>query len=167
MIIRRKRNDPLYFVSEDLSLSGEDIQPGIPRNFLTTLKAIDYKTPRIPLFTSLSDAISVYGMGGKDLKGVVLGVYRPRVLGEDYRIPVALDDCPESVVMEGQEIWSKVPIELTKIADIKIGDIEEIKKFRYGGKSLATKFSRVAEFKKYKWAEILPDWDKKGKTKKL
>lgn len=162
-----KRNKPLYWVSENLDLDQKEINPGIPRNFLTQGKSIDGKTKRIQLFDSLDDAISVYSLGGKNLEGVVLGVYRPRHIEEDRKIEPGQSNTPYSEILSGNEYWCLIPLEMIKIADIKIDKKTGDKSFRSGSRSLKTAFVKEGKLGKYTWTEILPEWDKKGKTKKL
>ena len=162
-----KRNKPLYWVSENLDLDQKEVSPGIPRNFLVQSKAIDGKTKRIQLFDSLDDAISVYSLGGKNLEGVVLGVYRPRHIREDNKIEPGLSNIPYSETLSGNEYWSLIPLEMIKIADIRIDKKTDDMSFRSGGRSLKAAFIKEGKLGKYSWTEILPGWDKKGKTKKL
>ena len=72
VILRKKPN--LFWVSENLGLDQYEVDPVVPINFLTQRKIIDWKTKRIQLYDSLSDAISVYSLGGKDISGMTLGV---------------------------------------------------------------------------------------------
>ena len=166
MIIQRK-SPPLYWVSENLGLDQECINPSIPRNFLVQDKAIDWKTRRVQLFDNLSDAISIYGIGKKNLEGAVLGVYRPKFIRKENKLDPGIENSPYSFALSGKEYWCLNPIDVVKIADIRIGKRVEEKSFRYGGKSLMTSFTKKNSLSVYSWEEILPDWDKKGKTRKL
>ena len=166
MIILRKKPN-LFWVSENLDLDKHDIEPGIPQNFLTQRKMIDGKTKRIQLYDSLSDAISVYSLGGKNLDGMTFGVYQPRYIREEYKLSPSLSDCPYSLVLEGKEYWCQIPLEMIKICDIKIGKKEGEKEFRVSDRTRKQSHMMKQKLGIYKWEEILPEWDKKGKTKKL
>lgn len=158
----------LFWVSDNGDLGEKEINPKIPQNFLVFEKAIDSKTPRILLYSNLTDAISVYGMGGGSLKGKTLSVYRPRFLHPSNRLSPTLSDSPYSLCLEGKEYWCLVPLEMIKVADIKIGKKIDSKNFRYGGsRVLKQSFTRIKTLPVYEWTEILPEWDKKGKTMKL
>ena len=158
----------LFWVSDNGDLGEKEINPKIPQNFLVSEKAVDWKTPRILLYSNLTDAISVYGMGGGSLKGKTLSVYRPRFLHPSNRLSPTLSDSPYSLCLEGKEYWCLVPLEMIKVADIKIGKNIDSKSFRYGSsRVLKQSFTRTKTLPVYEWTEILPEWDKKGKTMKL
>lgn len=158
----------LFWVSDNGDLGEKEINPKIPQNFLVSEKAVDWKTPRILLYSNLTDAISVYGMGGGSLKGKTISVYRPRFLHPSNRLSPTLSDSPYSLCLEGKEYWCLVPLEMIKVADIKIGKKIDSKNFRYGGsRVLKQSFTRIKTLPVYEWTEILPEWDKKGKTMKL
>lgn len=168
MIVRRKNNPSLWWISENLDLSGTFIEPAVPQNFMTSRKIIDHKTPRIVLYESLEDAISMYSFsGGKKVVGKILGVYRPRVVRPENRLEPSLSDCPYRDVLEGKEIWCLLPVILEKVADIKVDSVAAEKKFKTGLGN--TKASAVDTYKipQFRWTEVLPEWDIKGKTKKL
>lgn len=157
----------LFWVSENLNLDQKDVSPSVPKNFLTQKGIIDKKIKRILLYDSLDDAISVYSLGGKDLSGITLGVYRPRFLHRDNRIEPGLSNCPYALVLDGKEYWCLLSVEMIKIADIKIG--EKIGEKDFGASDRTRKQTHLGKNKLgiYSWSEILPEWDKKGKTMKL
>ncbi len=165
MIIKRTRD--VYWLSKDLGLDKKTLDPKVPKNFLVSGGGIDKTTKRIQLYDSLDDAISVYGLGGKNLSGEVLGVYKPKILRPSFRLSPALEDCPYRNTLDRNEYWCLIPIVLEKIADIRIDEKTETRKFRYGGRRQKAASVLSAELSRYSWTEILPEWDKKGKTKKL
>lgn len=161
------KNNDLYWLSLDGSLDTHEIYPAVPQNFLTRGGVIDKKTKRILLYTSLSDAISVLSLGRKNMSGITVSVYRPLNLPKSYRIEPSLSDCPYLLKLSGKEIWSLEPITLSKIADIKIGEKTGEKEFKYGDRTLKHSQTKTEKLGIYEWTEILPEWDKKGKTMKL
>ena len=167
MIVLRKNPKFYYWLSENLELENHTLEPKVPQNFLVSGKIIDHTTPRILLYDSLPDAISVYGLGKKNLEGLVLGVYRPKVWKRDFRLPSKLENCPYRDTLEGTEFWCCIPIVLEKIADIRIGKKTETRGYRYGGRKYRGASVLSAGLDRYAWEEILPEWDKKGKTRKL
>ena len=167
IILRRKNPKSLYWLSENLGLSEQPINPAVPQNFLVQRKCIDHKTQRILLYDSLDDAISVFGLGGRDLVGKTLGVYRPRGLRDENTLPTDLSQCPYRDILEGHEYWCLLPLRMEKIADIGVLGVSGERKFRYGLRNQKNAAVQESKLTKYSWKEILPEWDRKGKTKKL
>ena len=168
MIIKRQKGNSLWWISENLDLNGTFIEPAVPQNFMTSRKIIDHKMPRTVLYESLEDALSMYSCsGGKKVVGKVLGVYRPKVVRLENRLEPSLSDCPYRDVLEGKEIWCLLPVILEKVANIRVDSVAAEKKFKTGLGN--TKASAVDTYKipVFKWTEVLPEWDKKGKTRKL
>ena len=171
MLIKRNRKEikrigGYWWVSEDLGLDMKIIKPGVPKNILTQRQAIDTKTPRTLIYTSLDDAISVQSMGERKLTGMTLGVYK-FYLPPDEGITPELRQCPYRDTLDGEEVWLYRPWMCEKIADIKIGPEIEKRPWKYGNPSHAGSAVIKTHLSRYSWAEILPEWDKKGKTKKL
>jgi hypothetical protein len=167
MILLRKRSKPLYWLSENLGLSDKTLGPAVPQNFLTQRKIIDWKTPRILLYESVSDAIMVYGVGGRKLTGKTLGVYRPKWNRPENILDPTYENCPYRDTLDEPEHWCLVPMVMEKVADIKVGEIKEKREFKYGLRNQKNSAVSNSPLPKYSWTEILPEWDKKGKTKKL
>lgn len=161
------KSKTLYWISERQDLDTHEISPAVPQNFLTRGGVIDNKTKRILLYSSLPDAISVFSLGRKNMSGMTLSVYRPRFIPEKNKLTPSLSDSPYSLVLDGEEYWCLVELEMIKVADIKIGEKIGEKKFNYGSRILKHSFTRSETLGVYSWAEILPEWDKKGKTMKL
>ena len=167
MIVLRKNKPSLYWLSENLKLDGKPVDPAVPQNFLTQRGCINNKTPRFLLYDSLDDAISVYGVGEKKLSGLTLGVYRPKGMYKENQLDPDLKDCPYRDILDGHEYWCCIPLVMEKIADIKVAEGKETRKFRYGLRNAKNSSVLSSPLYRYSWSEILPEWDKKGKTKKL
>ena len=56
---------------------------------------------------------------------------------------------------------------MEKIADIEVLGVSGERKFRYGLRNQKNAAVQESKLPRYTWKEILPEWDKKGKTKKL
>lgn len=167
MILIRKRSKPLYWLSENLGLDDKTLDPAVPQNFLVQRKVIDYKTPRILLYESVSDAVMVYGIGERKLVGKTLGVYRPKWMKPENILDPTFENCPYRDILDSPEHWCLVPLVMEKVAEIKVGDVDEKRKFKYGLRNQKSSAVLDSPLPKYSWTEILPEWDKKGKTKKL
>lgn len=168
MIIKRKNRGLLeyWWISEDLGLDGKNINPSIPKNILVSRGVIDSKTKRILLYTSLDDAISVQSLGDRKLEGIIYGVYKVYLRPDDGIVP-DISQCPYRDILDGKEIWCYWPVRAEKVADIKIGSESEKRPLRYGNPSHKSAAVLKTYLGRYSWKEILPEWDKKGKTKKL
>lgn len=166
MIILRKRPS-LFWISNRTDLDQSEIFPAVPQNFLTQRKIIDSRTKRIQLYDSLDDAISIYSLGGKNLEGMILGVYRPRFLHSDNKLEPNISNCPYSFILRGKEYWSLLPLEMIKICEIKIGKKKGEMEFKASDRTRKQTFVGKNKLPIYDWEEIVPEWDKKGKTKKL
>lgn len=167
IVLRLRRSKPLYWLSENLNLENQIIDPVVPQNFLVQRGSVNSKTPRILLYDSLDDAIAVYGIGERKLTGKTLGVYRPRYIKDENRYESEPQDCPYRDTLDGHEYWCLLSLMMEKVADIEIGDVIEVRKFRYGRRNQKNSSVLPSPLPRYSWKEILPEWDKKGKTKKL
>lgn len=120
---------------------------------------------KIQLFTSIRDGLGVLSIGRGGMSGKVVSVYKPVIPSPDLLLkPPYL---PYENLLAGKEYWCLVPLSASKVCDIKVGKEIDTRSFKYGGRVL--KFSAIipTKFKIYAWDEILPEWDKKGKTMKL
>lgn len=168
MIVLRKRSRPtIYWISENLGLDDKTIDPAVPQNFLVSRKIIDHKTPRILLYESVSDAIMSLGIGERKLTGKTFGIYRPKWYKPENILDPIPENCPYRDILEKPEHWCLVPMVVEKVADVKVGEVESPKKFKYGLRNQKNAAVLDSSLPKYSWTEILPEWDKRGKTKKL
>jgi len=120
---------------------------------------------KIQLFTSIRDGLGVLSIGRGGMSGKVVSVYKPVIPSPDLLLKPA--NLPYENLLAGKEYWCLVPLSASKVCDIKVGKEIDARSFKYGGRVL--KFSAIIpmKFKIYAWDEILPEWDKKGKTMKL
>lgn len=169
MIVTRKktqRKGGYWWISEDLGLDKTMIYPMVPKNILVSRKAIDSTTKRTLIYTSLDDAISAQSIGERKLAGMTFGVYK-FYLPPDEGIPADFSQCPYRETLDGEEIWLYRPWVCEKIADIVVGPEIEKRPWKYGNPSHKSSAVIKTYLGRYLWKEILPEWDKKGKTKKL
>jgi hypothetical protein len=142
----------LYFVSTKDELDKKIIHPEIPSDFLTRGKFSDWQTPRIRLYTSISDALSGNWLG-ENLKDSELYVYRAKGIRNESLIKPSITSVPYALVLD--EWWYLQNLGLDYLGKIKV--ISEAGKeiYHYGPRS--TK----AFVYKWKWEEIgLKSWEK-------
>ena len=137
----------LFYVSTFPDLEKEVLNPTIPNNKLS----IDNKLPRISLFKSIDQALM--SMSPKNLISTTLYVYRPLGLFSESLIKPGIDKIPESIFTE--ELWYLRPLRFKLVKEIEVTGLKDIKKFKYGPRSLEGKLNVLS------WTEKLKPWEKK------
>lgn len=148
MKILRQRS--LFLVSLQDNLDKDIIQPKIPQTLLVQQKHADYKTKRVCFYPSIDSAITALST---TLKGVTLFVYQPVGLHTDSLIKTDITSLPTAPLTG--EYWYLAPIQLKKVAEIKI--LKPLKSLEYTHGPRSTKDYLY----KWEWEEILKPWEKK------
>jgi hypothetical protein len=116
-----------YFVSDQHL---KKLNPRIPCNFLTKNGYEENETKRV--CCSLSIEGCLIGLS-KNLKGKILNVYE--VLDDDFITP-SIKQVPDSFIT--YEIWYLHDVKLNFIGKIKIKDVSNSYKYKYGNKIAET-----------------------------
>lgn len=140
MIILRQHKLTLYYISSNPNLEKELLKPSIPNNFLVKQKYEDWKIPRIPLYTSVSDALSGSQFLGQNLEGQTLHVYK--ALGTRYEsiLTPSITSIPYSLILN--EKWYCYPLRLKKEKEIEIIEKDKEEFYHYGPRSTKGKIIR-------------------------
>ena len=144
--------ETFYFISSRGDLDKKIIKPEIPNNFLTRGKYEEWQTPRIRLYTTISDCLSGLWLGER-LDGATLHVYKVMGIRRESLIKPSITSVPYELVLS--EWWYLSKLELRYLATIKVG--REIKKeyYYYGPRSTKAFIYR------WEWEEELKEkWEK-------
>lgn len=144
------RQRPLFLVSLLDNLDRDIIQPRIPQTLLVQQKHADYKTKRICFYPSIDSALTAFST---TLEGVTLFVYQPVGLHTDSLVKPSITSVPTSPITD--EYWYLAPIQLKKVAQIKVIKSLGTLDYTHGPKSTKD------HLYKWKWEEVLQPWEKK------
>lgn len=154
MIIVRKRLKKFYIVSPNPDLEKHIPSPAVPNNFLSRGEFWDTKTPRVPIFKTIGDAISATYLGQKLRPGMKLFVYEAHGISKESLLgPLSIDKIPYFRFIK--EWWYLKPINVKFIAEIEIGDLLKTDIYYYGPKQTKAYLYR------YDWKELQKPWEKK------
>ena len=161
-----KNKPTLYYLTKESNRGEIDIPADIPHTSIS--KGLGDKIKRIALYDSPDDALCVYSIGRGNLKNQTLSIYTPSYLSPENILPADLNFTPYRDKLKGNESWVLLPsLRLIKVCDILVGEKIGTRKFKYGDRVLKKAAVKEGEMTEYEWSEILPEWDKKGKTMKL
>lgn len=161
-----KNKTPLYYLTAKNDKTEIEISAEVPHTSIA--RGLEDKTKRIALYNSVDDALCVLSIGRGNLSGQVLSVYSPSYLNSNNILPPDPNLVPYKDKLEGKENWVLLDsLRLIKVCDIMIGEKIGSRKFKYGDRILKKASIKEGEMTKYEWNEVLPEWDKKGKTMKL
>lgn len=149
MIILKRKDRRLYFISPLSDLNGEIIKPKVPNNLLTNNKIGNYKTPRICLYPSIDKALMAMS---QELSGKELFVYLPRNINFDSLYKPDISEVPNCLITD--EFWYLDTVHLSYFTKIKVEKRDEEFIYHYGNRS-----SKGILYS-WKWTEVLNPWEK-------
>lgn len=160
------KNKPLYYLTTENKKSEINIPAEVPHTLIA--QALQDKTKRIALYEDISDALCVLSIGRGDLTSTILSVYTPSYLNSQNILPADSRLSPWVHKLEDSERWVLLDsLQMTKVCDIRVLGKLGIRKFKYGDRVLKKSSMKDYEMTEYSWEEVVPEWDKKGKTMKL
>lgn len=150
MIINRisGRVKDLYIVSRKDDLDKELIYPDKST-----------KIPKISLFDSISDALSITFLGlklsGKFYIYRALGIRNENLLAPDITM------APYLLCLDKREWWYTLPLYVEKVYEIEVRGIKEERQYRQGERQ------RISKVYVWNWRRNLKSWEKMKLKKKL
>ena len=160
------KNKPLYYLTTENKKSEINIPAEVPHTLIA--RALQDKTKRIAMYEDISDALCVLSIGRGDLMGTILSVYTPSYLNSQNILPADSRLSPWVHKLRDSEKWVLLDsLQMTKVCNIRVLGKLGIRKFKYGDRVLKKSSIKDYEMTEYSWEEVVPEWDKKGKTMKL